>query len=112
MFITDSFVMGYEGIKMGEKAVVDDANDADRESLVLHVDDRGRVTIPKPVRDRLGIEPDTDIPAYLTGSVLTVDPKPSSKLRSATAGREDWAETTPTDAGEALFGPMDDMGET
>jgi AbrB family looped-hinge helix DNA binding protein len=78
-----------------------------RESLVLHVDDRGRVTIPKSVRERLGIEPDSDVPASVRGSILTIDPKPSGKLRTATAKRTDWANSTPTDAGESLFGPME-----
>lgn len=94
---------------MGENKTKSGPTARERERLILHVDDRGRVTIPKEVRTRLGIEPDSDVPAYLTGSVLTVDPEPSSDLQTATAGREDWDETTPTDAGEALFGPMDDV---
>jgi AbrB family looped-hinge helix DNA binding protein len=76
--------------------------------LTLTVDDRGRVTLPKEVRDRLGIEMNDEIPATLVGSVLEVNPKPSSKLETATAGREDWENTTPTDAGKALFGSMDE----
>ncbi|MWV40068.1 AbrB/MazE/SpoVT family DNA-binding domain-containing protein [Natrialba sp. INN-245] len=77
------------------------------EELTLTVDDRGRVTLPKEVRDRLGIESNDEISATLVGSVLEVNPKPSSKLETATAGRENWENTTPTDAGETLFGPMD-----
>ncbi|SFS93408.1 AbrB/MazE/SpoVT family DNA-binding domain-containing protein [Halostagnicola kamekurae] len=77
------------------------------EELTLTVDDRGRVTLPKEVRDRLGIESNDEIPATLVGSVLEVNPKPSSKLETATAGQENWENTTPTDAGESLFGPMD-----
>ena len=77
------------------------------EKLTLTVDDRGRVTLPKEVRDRLGIESNDEIPATLVGSVLEVNPRPSSKLETATAGRENWENTTPTDAGETLFGPMD-----
>jgi AbrB family looped-hinge helix DNA binding protein len=77
------------------------------EELTLTVDDRGRVTLPKEVRDRLGIEPNDTIPATLVGSVLEVDPEPSSKLQTATAERENWQNTTPTDAGEALFGTID-----
>ncbi|MDS0222644.1 AbrB/MazE/SpoVT family DNA-binding domain-containing protein [Haloarcula sp. S1AR25-5A] len=83
-------------------------SDADDERVSLHVDDRGRITIPKSVRDRLGIEPGTDVSARLSGSVLTVDPKPSVGLETATAGRDSWEETTPTDAGQSLFGPMTD----
>ena len=78
------------------------------EELTLRVDDRGRVTLPKKVRERLGIESNDEIPATLVGSVLEVNPKPSSKLETATAGRDEWEKTTPTDAGEALFGPMDE----
>jgi AbrB family looped-hinge helix DNA binding protein len=75
--------------------------------VTLKVDDRGRVTLPKEVRDQLGIESNDEIPARLIGSVLEVDPKPSSKLQTATAGRGSWENTTPADAGESLFGPME-----
>ncbi|OTF01222.1 MULTISPECIES: AbrB/MazE/SpoVT family DNA-binding domain-containing protein [unclassified Halorubrum] len=74
--------------------------------LTLTVDDRGRVTLPKDVREQLGIESNDELPATLVGSVLEVNPKPSSKLELATAGRDDWTHTTPTDAGETLFGPI------
>ena len=79
----------------------------DEEELTLTVDDRGRVTLPKDVRDRLGIKSNDEIPATLVGSVLELNPKPSSKLETATADRDTWENTTPTDAGETLFGPMD-----
>jgi len=78
-----------------------------RKELTLRVDDRGRVTLPKDVREQLGIESNDELPATLVGSVLEVNPKPSSKLELATAGRDDWTHTTPTDAGETLFGPID-----
>lgn len=77
------------------------------EELTLKVDDRGRVTLPKKIRERLGIRSNDEVPATLVGSVLEVNPKPSSNLETATAGRDDWENTTPTDAGEALFGPTD-----
>jgi AbrB family looped-hinge helix DNA binding protein len=77
------------------------------ERLTLTVDDRGRVTLPKGVRERLGIESNDEISARLVGSVLELDPEPSANLETATAGRESWEDTTPTDAGKTLFGPMD-----
>ena len=83
------------------------AGEHDGEKLTLTVDDRGRVTLPKAVRDRLGIESNAEIPATLVGSVLEINPKPSSKLETATAGRENWENTTPTDAGNTLFGSRD-----
>ncbi len=98
-----SIVVGNKRFKMGN--TTSEAIEGDE--LTLTVDDRGRVTLPKEVRDRLGIEPNDEIPATLVGSVLKVTPTPSSKLETATAGRESWEHTTPTDAGETLFGPMD-----
>jgi AbrB family looped-hinge helix DNA binding protein len=77
------------------------------EEFTLTVDDRGRVTLPKDVRDRLGVESNDKISAKVVGSVLYVNPKPSTKLETATADRESWQGTTPTDAGESLFGTMD-----
>jgi len=74
---------------------------------MLAVDDQGRIALSKEVRDQLGIEPNDRIPANLVGSVLKINPKPSSKLEIATADRESWDAATPTDAAEALFGPMD-----
>ena len=76
--------------------------------MTLHVDDRGRVTLPKEVRDQLGIESNEEIPAWLRGSVLEVNPQPTADLQTATAGRDSWADTTPADAGESLFGPLDE----
>ena len=77
------------------------------EEITLVVDGKGRVALPKEVRDRLGIESRDEIPATLDGFVLELNPKPSSKLVTTTADRETWENTTPTDAGETLFGPMD-----
>jgi AbrB family looped-hinge helix DNA binding protein len=77
------------------------------EEFTLTVDDRGRVTLPKEVRKRLEIESNTEIPATLVGSVLELNPTPSSRLETATAGRDNWENTTPADAGKALFGPID-----
>ena len=76
--------------------------------ITLNVDDRGRVTLPKEVRDQLGIESNEEISARLVGSVLEVNPKPTSKLQTATAGRDSWVNTIPVDAGESLFGTMNE----
>lgn len=97
---------------MGDATSDTSRYDADREEITLTVDDRGRVTLPKDVRERLGIEPNDRVPATLVGSVLEVNPKPSSELETATAERDDWTNTTPTDAGEALFGPMENDDTT
>ena len=85
----------------------DSAEVVSGKEVTLKVDDRGRVTLPKEVRNQLGIESNDEIPARLIGSVLEIDPKPSSKLQTATAGRGSWENTTPADAGESLFGSME-----
>jgi AbrB family looped-hinge helix DNA binding protein len=74
------------------------------EEFTLKVDERGRVTLPKEVRERLGVESDDEIPAIIVGSVLALNLKTNSKLETATAGRDEWENTTPTGAGETLFG--------
>ncbi|MDZ7730599.1 MAG: AbrB/MazE/SpoVT family DNA-binding domain-containing protein [Natrialbaceae archaeon] len=77
------------------------------DELTLTVDDRGRVTLPPGVRDRLGIEANDELSATLVGSVLEITRASRPKLKTATAGRTNWENTTPTDAGETLFGSMD-----
>ncbi|WP_138005250.1 AbrB/MazE/SpoVT family DNA-binding domain-containing protein [Halalkalirubrum salinum] len=83
-------------------------DESSRKERTLIVDDRGRVTLPKDVREQLGIESNDELPATLVGSVLEINPKPSSELALATAGRDDWENTTPIDAGDALFGSKDE----
>jgi len=100
--------MGNKVMKMGEISYREKREENRGEEITLNVDDRGRVTLPKEVREQLGIEPNDRIPATLVGSVLEVNPQPSSKLVTASANRDDWEDTTPTDAGESLFGLMDE----
>jgi len=59
-----------------------------QEELTLTVDDRGRVTLPKEVRDRLGIESNDEIPATLVGSVLELEIGDSNS-RSGELGEHD-----------------------
>ena len=61
-------------------------SDEEGEDVTLRVDDRGRITIPKSVRERLGIEPNDRVLAQLRGSVLEIDAEPSARLETATAG--------------------------
>jgi AbrB family looped-hinge helix DNA binding protein len=61
--------------------------------LTLKVDDRGRVTLPKEVREQSGSEPNDEIPATLIGSVLKVTPQPNSRCGFYLLGRR---KETPT----------------
>lgn len=82
------------------------------EELTLEVDESGRLLLPERIRERLGIELNDEVPATLVESVLEIDPRPSSKLETATAGQDDWENTTSTDAGGALFGSVDREDES
>ncbi|WP_207589695.1 AbrB/MazE/SpoVT family DNA-binding domain-containing protein [Halomontanus rarus] len=82
------------------------------EEFTLEVDESGRLLLPKKIRERLGIELNDEVSAILVESVLKIDPRPSSKLETATAGQDDWENTTPTDAGGALFGSEDREDES
>ena len=95
--------MGAKRFKMGKSQ----SGAVDKEELTLAVDNRGRVTLLKEARDQLGSKANDEIPATLIGSVLEVNLKPSSELETATTGHDTWENTTPTDAGETLFGPID-----
>lgn len=69
----------------------------------VEVDDRGRVTIPKPVRERLGILPGDELTLEFTGDGLRLVPDRSG-LVVATSGKTDWGPETFPDSGEATFG--------
>lgn len=69
----------------------------------VEVDDRGRVTIPKPVRDRLGILPGDELTLEISGTGVRLVPDRTG-LVTATSGRADWGPETFPDSGEATFG--------
>jgi len=96
---------------MGNKARDPGGYGPEEEEIYLRVDDRGRVTLPKNVREQLGIESHDEIPATVKGSVLTLDPKPSEQLYIASSERTEWEGTTPTDAGKTLFGTFDEADD-
>ena len=75
----------------------------------VEVDGRGRVTIPKPVRDRLGILPGDELTLEVTEDGLRLAPEQVG-LVTATSGKGDWGPETFPDSGEATFGgrPPDD----
>lgn len=69
----------------------------------VEVDDRGRVTIPKPIRERLGILPGDELTLEFTGDGLRLVPDLRG-LVIATSGKADWGPETFPDSGEATFG--------
>ncbi len=79
-----------------------ETEDVDR----IEVDDRGRITIPKHVRERLGIVPGDEFELELEDSRIVLRTEHEG-LETATARKEDW-DDHPFDAGEALFGGSED----
>lgn len=69
----------------------------------IEVDDRGRITIPKMVRERLGIVPGDEFELDVEGSRIVLRTEHEG-LETATARKEEWGRDDHTlDAGEALF---------
>lgn len=71
--------------------------------LVVEVDDRGRITIPKPVRKKLGILSGDELEVEVESSNIVIESKQKSPL-TATAQRKEWRGNAFHKAGEALFG--------
>lgn len=67
------------------------------------------MTLTKEIRDRLGIKSHDEISAIPRWVGPPNQPNSSLKLETAPTGRENWENTIPTDAGAALFGPMDQL---
>ncbi len=78
----------------------------ERKGKTVEVDDRGRITIPKSVRERLGVVPGDEFEIETEGSCIVLRTEHEG-LETATARRKDWDEHT-LDAGEALFGSSED----
>lgn len=75
----------------------------DDESITVEVDDRGRITIPVALRDRLGILPGDELTIDLEEGRLVMRPE-QADLVTATSGKTNWGPEAFPDSGEATFG--------
>ena len=75
----------------------------DEETVTVEVDDRGRITIPVALRDRLGILPGDELAIELDEGRLVVRPE-QADLLTVTSGKADWGKEAFPDSGEATFG--------
>jgi AbrB family looped-hinge helix DNA binding protein len=87
----------------------------------MRVTTKGQVTIPKEVRDRLGIEPGSEVDFVVTNGVVTlvsVENEEAAKRRANSirawadrvAGTIDLGGKTTDEYMEWLRGPRDDLG--
>lgn len=82
-----------------------DDQPAGEEYGVAEVNDRGRLTIPKALRDELHIEGgETFTVVREGGDIRLVRQLPDLETLSSGRSREEWGEEAFRDAGEATFG--------
>lgn len=78
---------------------------ADEEYGEAEINDRGRLTIPKELRDELHIDPGTSFTVVRDGTdIRLVRNLPELQTLSSGKSRDEWGEDTFRDAGEATFG--------
>ncbi len=78
-----------------------------KKRVVIKIDKRGRITIPKDIRERLGMLAGDEVELELEESKIVIEPEHEG-LMTATADKKDWKGNAFFDSGEALFG---DVGE-
>ena len=68
----------------------------------IKVDNRGRITIPKWIRDDFQLEPGEEVEIREDDDKIIIEPK-KPVVKKVRSGKE-WDESTFLDAGEATFG--------
>ncbi len=82
-----------------------DVNGGGEEYGEAEINDRGRLTIPKPLRDDLGIEGGTAFTVVREGNTIRlVRQLPELQTVSTGRSREEWGDDAFRDAGRATFG--------
>lgn len=76
------------------------------------VDDRGRITLPKHVRERLQLGEGDDLDVDLEEGEIHLRPDRPT-FEPITSGKREWGDEAFLDSGEAMFGDLeDDVKET
>lgn len=71
------------------------------------VDDRGRITLPRRVRQQLQLGEGDDLDVDVEDGEIHLRPN-RQPFEPATSGKTDWGAEAFMDAGEALFGDVGD----
>lgn len=77
----------------------------DDEKVTL--DDRGRITLPQHIRNRLQLNAGDDLDLDLDDGEIHLRPN-RPRFEPIQSGRSDWGSETFMDAGEALFGSIEE----
>lgn len=77
------------------------------EDETVTVDDRGRVTLPKRVRERLQLGEGDDLDVDLEDGEIHLRPN-RPPFEPVTSGKSEWGSEAFVDAGEALFGDVEE----
>jgi AbrB family looped-hinge helix DNA binding protein len=96
-------VIGLIGLDTGDTmSTTDDVSESEEEYGTTTLNDRGRLTIPKPLRDDLNLDNGTTFTVLKEGGDIRLV-RQLPDLETLTRG-ESWGEKTFRDAGEATFG--------
>ena len=68
----------------------------------LYLDKKGRVTLPKKIREVTGLKPGIEVEVGIEGKSVLIKPK-TQKIKKVRSNRF-WDENTFLDAGETTFG--------
>ena len=72
----------------------------------VEVDDRGRITVPKGIRESLGILSGDELELEIEDNDIVIHTDHEGLVTSV-ADKEEWGEESFTDAGQALFGDVE-----
>ncbi|WP_199174972.1 AbrB/MazE/SpoVT family DNA-binding domain-containing protein [Halegenticoccus soli] len=73
----------------------------------MTVDDRGRITLPKHIRDRLQLGEGDDLDINLEEGEIHLRPN-RPQFTPISSNKDEWGEEAFLDVGEAMFGDLED----
>jgi AbrB family looped-hinge helix DNA binding protein len=76
------------------------------DALTVRIDDRGRITLPKAVRERLRVLPGDELDVDVAEEEIRLRVE-RPRLTTVSSGRTEWGAEAFPDAGEAAFGRVD-----
>ncbi len=98
-------VIGEVGSVSGDSVSTTNDSSSEEEYGKARINDRGRLTIPKELRDELQLEDGTTFKVIREGSdIRLVRQLPELQTLSSGKSQDEWGDEAFRDAGEATFG--------